>query len=366
MSIWNLFPNAHTRGWVSARWVRLGLRLLLFLALSFGVSQMASASPADLYEVAVTITSAVPNPVTVGQATSISVKVNAPGAPETPGGVVEVKSGQQLFCQIALDPAGEGSCSLTFPTSGVIPLKAVYPGGTYFLPGVSAVLDLEVMDLNGDVLYYRQDFETLPGSEWCLQRQDVTPSGRGFLGQFGNETTCLHFTNLPSHSWLKLSFDLYLIRSWNGNVELYGSDAPDTSTIPEIKFLGPNYVVGPDHFQLLFEGHNLLNTTFSNYPDFTQAYPGSYPGGDYSPQTGATQINTLGFIHYDDPMDSVYHLTFIFQHSSPQIQLEFSAWGLQELANESWGLDNLQVVYNRLGVHSIYLPILALDAGGGS
>jgi len=351
---------AHTRRGVAtgAQWAGTGLLLILCLSLFSGGIHVVTAGSTDLYAVTVTITSAIPNPVTIGNPTQISVKVSAPGAPGVPTGVVEVKTGQQLVCQINLNASGEGSCNLVFSVSGVIPLKAIYPGDTFFLPGVSDVLDLEVMDLNGDILLYQHNFETPAGSEWCLLRQEVTPAGRGFLGQFSNETACLQLKNIPQHTWLKVSFDLYLIRSWNGNQENWGPYLPDAPGLSETEFLGPDSVVGPDRFQIQANGRLLLGTTFANYPGFPQAYPGSYPGGDYPTQTGAAEINTLGYNFDAGPMDSVYHLAFVLQHSSSQLALDFSALGLQEITNESWGLDNLQVVFNRLPVLKIYLPLI--------
>ena len=352
-------PHARTVTLINARRTGVGLLFILSLSLFFGGNQTVLAGSTDLYDVSVLITSAIPNPVTIGNPTLVSVKVSAPGAPGVPTGVVEVKTGQQLVCQIDLDPSGEGSCSLTLATSGVIPLKAIYPGDTSFLPGVSEVLDLEVMDLNGDILFYQQDFETPAGSEWCLLRQDVTPTGRGFLGQFSNETACLLLNDIPQHTWLKVSFDLYLIRSWNGNQELWGPTSPNAPGLSEAEPLSPDWVVGRDRFQVQADGSALLGSTFANYPTFPQAYPGSYPGGDYPTQTGAKETNSLGYRFDARPMDSVYHLDFVFQHSSAHLELDFSALGLQEITNESWGLDNLQVTYNRLPVLMIYLPLLS-------
>jgi hypothetical protein len=346
--------SAHARTTVKtcALWAGAGLLLMLPLSLLSGGIQAVSAGSTDLYQVTVQITSALPNPVTIGNPALVSVKVSASGAPVTPTGVVEVKTGQQLVCQINLDASGAGSCNLIFAASGVIPLKAVYPGDTFFLPGVSEVLDLEVMDLNGDILFYRHDFEKPVGGEWCLLRQDITPTGRGFLGQFSNETACLQLKNIPQHTWLKLSFDLYLIRSWNGNTENWLPYSPNAPALPGAELANPGWVVGPDRFQIQADSLGLLNATFANYP-------GSYPGEDYPTQTGAAEINTLGYIFDVAAMDSVYHLTFVFQHDSAQLELDFSALGLQEIANESWGLDNLQVAYNRLPVFVTYLPLLS-------
>jgi hypothetical protein len=359
MSKWIKNAHARTGAATSGRWARTIFLFLLCLALLSGGITPVSASSTDLYEVSVAITSAIPNPVTIGNPTTVSVKVSAPGAPGAPTGVVEVKTGQQLVCQINLDLSGEGSCNLNFAASGVIPLKAIYPGDTSFLPGVSAALNLEVMDLKGDILFYRQDFETPAGNEWCRLRQEVTPSGRGFLGQFSNETACLILKDIPQHTWLKVSFDLYLIRSWNGNQEIQESYPHNAPGYPKAELPSLDWVVGPDRFMVQADGGALLGSTFANYPGYPQAYPGGYPGGDYPTQTGSKEVNSLGYTFDSAPMDSVYHLAFVFRHSSDQLELDLSALGLQEITNESWGLDNLQVAYNHLPVLSIYLPLLS-------
>jgi hypothetical protein len=164
---------------------------------------------------------------------------------------------------------------------------------------------------------------------------DITPSGRRFLGQLGNDTVRLTLNCLPSHTAATVDFDLFIIRSWDGNIVLQ----PDTG-----------YGVGPDIWGLsVAGGPTLLHTTFTNYTvwpgfEFRQAYPGAYPGGDYAPRTGAKENDSLGysFENYAH-MDSVYHLTLTFSHTASALQFDFSAAGLQPLLDESWGLDNVDV-----------------------
>src|SRR6185369_2864418 len=98
-----------------------------------------------------------------------------------------------------------------------------------------------------------------------------TPIGaRRFLGDFGNQAVLLNLSDLPEHKEITLSFDLFIIRSMDGNV----------------------YIVGPDLWSLgVVDGPTLIQTTFSNaniaaWPHLkTQAYPGEYPGDHYASQT---------------------------------------------------------------------------------
>jgi hypothetical protein len=189
---------------------------------------------------------------------------------------------------------------------------------------------------------YSNDFSGAIGSEWSINTTDITPvGGRRFLGQFSNQTVNLSLSGLPSHNIVTLNFDLFVIRSWDGNQVL--SSQPG--------------VVGPDLFTVSIDGSPLLTTSFSNIygPDGTpahatypQAYPGTYPSGNFLPRTGATEVNTLGYQWNDPgvyvgPMDSVYHLTLAVPHSAGTLTFGFNGAPNQIITDESWGIDNVQV-----------------------
>ena len=152
---------------------------------------------------------------------------------------------------------------------------------------------------------YANDFEGAVGPEWSNTSVDTTPSGRKFLGQFGNDTVRLALSGLPAHASLTISFDLYIIRTWDGN--------------------GP---VGPDGCKLsVANGPILLDTTFSNVPGKNQAYRDAYPGGSHPGETGAVEVNTLGFQYPGRPDDAVYHLSFTITHTSDAVEFDFAGCG---------------------------------------
>lgn len=292
---------------------------------------------AEPYDVTVTIDDLAPNPVMAGQPVTITASVTSTlPFVGVPGGKLVIEAGQNLECQITLDASGAGLCSLVFPLSGLTPLKAVYPGQSPFLPGISDVTYLTVDSQGSSEIVYQHDFETPVGTEWCLPRQDITPSGRGFLGQFASETACLQLTSLPLHQQVSVSFDLYIIRSWNGNQVSAGSAPSVTPSEPDI-------IVGPDLWKIEADGQLLMLTSFSNWFGHLQAYPGSYPGSDYPRFTGALEAFTLGYQSTGGIMDSVYRLTYTFNHTQSAVNLDFTAVGLQSVNNESWGLDNITV-----------------------
>ncbi len=172
---------------------------------------------------------------------------------------------------------------------------------------------------------YTNNFETSVGTEWSINRAEVTPVGnRRFLGQFGNDTVSLSLANLPPHSQVSVAFDLYVIRTWDGN--------------------GPAAEFGPDVFEARAEnGPSLTRTTFTNHSYLRQAYPSEFPGGDNTPRNGAVENNTLGYTFTGIPFSSVYRIDKAIAHTGGALKLNFSASGLEGLDNESWGLDNVRV-----------------------
>ncbi|NLG98313.1 MAG: hypothetical protein GX491_13215 [Chloroflexi bacterium] len=185
-----------------------------------------------------------------------------------------------------------------------------------------------------------EDFTGAPGSHWSSSAATTSPSGERFMGEFGNETVNLRLENLPDHRRVRLEFDLYLIRSWDGNQA------------------GP----GPDRWRLCFTGGLcLIDTTFSNWQTegFRQAYPEAYPGGDFLSLTGAQSVNSLGYTYYGIAMDSTYHIVLTFDHADPDLLLSFSAFGLQPSEDESWGLDNVKIsLLPPTGDRRILLPLV--------
>ena len=68
-------------------------------------------------------------------------------------------------------------------------------------------------------------------------------------------------------------------------------------------------------------------------------------------------MNALGYEFFGIPMDAVYHLSFLIPHQTAGLELDFYALGLQSLADESWGVDNIEVRIIDLD-NNIYLPMV--------
>jgi LmbE family N-acetylglucosaminyl deacetylase len=210
-----------------------------------------------------------------------------------------------------------------------------------------------------DTIVYANDFNAKPGSTfpgWStspitstsrtrppssgeLGPQAVTnvesPRGRRrFLGEFGGprvdptartavrQTVRLELHDLPAHAEATVSFDLLVLKSWDGS--------------------SPQY--GPDRWSLkVVGGPTLLDTTFSNNPklDTDKSFQ-DYPRRGSPPQSGAAAVKTLGYGFFGD---SVYHLTFTFPHTAGSMTLEFASdlFEGKGTEDESWGLDDVTV-----------------------
>lgn len=205
----------------------------------------------------------------------------------------------------------------------------------------SAVGQSDGIRVERNVLY-RNDFANGAGPEWSLPRTETTP-GTGwhppdkFLGQFGYSAVGLRLEQIPPHNNISVSLDLYVIRSWDGNQFMQGETA-----------------VGPDMWRMVLAGGSPVAPlfTFSNAnfsPSFTysQSFPEGYPA-ENPPFTGASERNTLGYLVdfgalYKGPLDAVYRVYGSWEHTAPTIALYLQAWNLQDIADESWGIDNIVI-----------------------
>ena len=176
--------------------------------------------------------------------------------------------------------------------------------------------------------YYSEDFQSPPGDEWSYTTTSAVPAdaNRRFLGQLTNQSVSLNLTDLPTHDAVRVTFDFYGILSLDGDSG-YGNERFTLSAT---------------------EGPTLLDTTFSNYYGATQDYPGAYnTQASYPAQTGAEERNTLGYMWGSDQMNSVYELggdaEGVFAHTASSLQLNFAMSNLQEITDESWGIDNVIV-----------------------
>jgi hypothetical protein len=181
--------------------------------------------------------------------------------------------------------------------------------------------------ITGSRVYFN-DFGVSAGSEWSNPTV-ATSNGESFLGAsshgFGPGSNTLSLSKLSAHNKVKVSFDLYIIETWDGN----GA-----------------YCCGPDNWQLTADGTTLLYTNFANCTSGgveTQAYPNQLPpygpGGSFAPGEGAFATGHLGF-GSGVCGDRTYRLSYTFAHTAPTLTLTFT--GMED-QDEGWGIDNVQV-----------------------
>lgn len=209
----------------------------------------------------------------------------------------------------------------------------------------------------GQVLYHN-DFETAAGSEWSRQKR-TTGALSGFLGRFGDEVVILNLaiptdapggdpgepgqpgdpgtpggpidppavpvTDLPvihgtntgntnarhgSNLWVySLTFDLYLIDSWDGADDAFGDDFFFTK------------INGQKLFQEYFDNHHAE-------ANFREA--------DDGPRN----------IGWNDWNDSVYRqirIDFLIDGDVTDLELKWRGTASQGIEDESWGIDNVML-----------------------
>jgi hypothetical protein len=169
---------------------------------------------------------------------------------------------------------------------------------------------------------------------------DSPNHARRFLGEFGGppigrpgdagynrtrveQTVSLTLRRLPAHTALRVTFDLYILKSWDGNSPAYG----------------------PDRWSFAVAGRPpLLATTFSNNPKVaTDGSDQDYPKPGSAPRSGAASTGTLGYSDFFK--DSIYRLEFTFPHRAGTLRLDFrsSLFEGKGTADESWGLGNVKI-----------------------
>ena len=179
-------------------------------------------------------------------------------------------------------------------------------------------------------IIYQNDFQSAILTGWSSTGGPVTistsPSGHKFLGRdpdygFSYETVSLSLSGIPvPNIGIHLAFDLYIIASWDGNSTEWG----------------------PDIFNLSISGGpTLLTATFSTH-DY-QSYPENYgTGASFEWNTGASEVGTLGYTHMPFT-NAIYHLEYTFFHPNSNLIINFSGINLQEILDESWGIDNVVI-----------------------
>jgi len=167
-----------------------------------------------------------------------------------------------------------------------------------------------------------------------------------FIGRLDNHRVALQVLNGGSE--YLINFDLYIIGSWDGDGKQSGKQYGADIWSAGIACTPGGLAVA-----------NLLTTTFSNQKTVQQSFPDAWNNGRGGGPafTGAFAVDALGFIndptsHTPQDMsagDSWYKLSFAGTNpcgSGSPLYLVFSVpnAGLQSNYDESWGVDNVQIL----------------------
>ena len=176
---------------------------------------------------------------------------------------------------------------------------------------------------------YNQDFESNLGAEWTgftttsgIQSLPSPFAGNFLQGYDGASKSTLTLTGLAPHTQLDINFDLAFLDSWdstNGNPS-------------------------PDYFNVDVNGVNIFHVTSANASGSV-----TYSGGTGlgSPAGGC---NAYGFngAFCDRAFDVGSDPALTFANSTSTVTIDFypSGAGWQGGADESWGIDNLNIQAN--------------------
>ncbi|QDH80795.1 hypothetical protein FKX85_17810 [Echinicola soli] len=204
-----------------------------------------------------------------------------------------------------------------------------------FVVGVICGLNAcqEGLEPDEEVVVYENDFSGENPQEIRNGRLRSF-DGTSVLGNYNNEEIAVQVDNLPSHKMLKVTVDLLLHDSWDGNA-------------------GPSG--GPDIWYLNVDDQPLVNATFSNQPCestwcLSQSYPDPY-GRHNDPKTAALETELPGLCQYADSLGwtTKYSISKIIRHKGDQVTVVCGDKTVQkhlnssQICDESWSLSNIKV-----------------------
>jgi hypothetical protein len=176
--------------------------------------------------------------------------------------------------------------------------------------------------------FSRLDLKGFENGKLFIWRNDTV------AGYYHNEQVAVTLKDLPSHNYLKLSIELLIHDSWDGN-------ADDGVSAPDFWYMG----VGQDE---------TYRTTFSNSPcQPTYCLYQSYPNTFFRqnrPKSGAIDVNLPGLCLFGSSSSytSRYVVEQIVEHSFPEARI-FMGANLRQtnstnpVCDESWSIAGIKV-----------------------
>lgn len=227
------------------------------------------------------------------------------------GGAVALSARRGTFVM-----PGAGAPSVGYPGAWERRGRGVGNMKTWFVLATAPLLSCATA--LADVTFYSNNFESgVVGPEWSgPTRATWHQNFTWFNGRYSGESISLHLlaptddVENPNERQYFLTFDLFILDSWDG-------DWPD---------------FGPDRFMVEVNNEMLFNELFSNQNN-TQSFRG--------PDTGRFD---MGFARFDDAIYRDVVIPFNID-AGGELTFRFSTTPLQGLWDESWGIDNVRVSY---------------------
>lgn len=153
-------------------------------------------------------------------------------------------------------------------------------------------------------------------------------------GYYNNEEVAVTIPNIPAHNYLKITIDILIHDSWDGNSD--------------------DGVGGPDIWYMGYDGTEVFRTTFSNTPcESTYCLYQSYPNDYFRqnvPRSGAVQTNLPGLCFFASLPNYTtrYSISKLIEHSNPSVRIymgdELIANNSPDpLCDESWSIAKVEV-----------------------
>lgn len=160
---------------------------------------------------------------------------------------------------------------------------------------------------------------------WSEVKVSNDTSGKPFHGPFENQPVSLTLDHLPVHRWVRVTFDLYIIGSWDGSSPVWG----------------------PDFWSLCVRGQaRLIHATFCGWGyagNDEQSYPDDYPQAIHPAWTGVAERNVVD-TQDPQPKNGVYKVEVLVPHFSDELILDFAgAYSDPPSDHQLWGIGNLEV-----------------------
>lgn len=190
-----------------------------------------------------------------------------------------------------------------------------------------------VETVENQTLVYSNNFSTVDLAGFENARLFVWRNDT-IAGFYHNEEVAVTIDNLPTHNYLKVSVELLIHDSWDGNVD--------------------DGLSGPDYWFMGLDETETYRTTFSNTPCaptycLYQSYPNTFFRQN-RPKTGAVDVNMPGLCLFGrtDNYTTRYVVEQLIEHSQSEVRL-FMGDELKQtnspspICDESWSIASIRV-----------------------